>query len=79
MTETVTLAVFVHPFTSVPVTKYVVLTNGLTEIDETDSPLSQIYVFPPLAVIVAVEPLQIEVSDMLIVGFDLMILSQLLY
>ena len=64
------VAVFVHPFAAVPVTVYVVVEVGLTEILAVDPPVFQLYVFAPEAVIVVDCPLQIAVlvAEVLTVG-----------
>jgi hypothetical protein len=59
LTVTVATAVPVHPAASVPVTVYEVVEVGLTEIGLVVAPVFQEYVEAPLAVKVAVAPLQI--------------------
>ena len=65
-------AVFVQPFPSVPVTTYVVVVVGLTIFEfPFPSPLFQVYVLAPLAVIVIDAPRHIVPPDNVIVGFGL--------
>jgi hypothetical protein len=63
-TNTVTEAVVEQPFV-VPVTEYVVVTFGLTEILAPVCPVLQTYEFAPLAVSVADPPGQITDGDAL--------------
>lgn len=63
-TETVTVAVLLHPGPFVPVTVYVVVDAGLTTTDEpVNDPGIQVYVDVPLAVSVALPPVQMVVLD----------------
>jgi hypothetical protein len=69
LTVTVEVAVFVQPFTSVPVTVYVVFTVGLTEIKlVVVAPVDHEYVEAPFAIIFAVAPSQIVGEFTIIVG-----------
>ena len=66
ITLTVTLSVAVHPLTSVTVTVYVVVKEGLTDISEVVLPLLQLYNTPPLAVSVAFVPVQIILLPLIV-------------
>ena len=57
-TVTVALVVPVHPTAFVPVTVYVVVLDGETDIELFDPPVLQLYMAAPLAVNVAVSPSQ---------------------
>ena len=52
--------VFSQPSSEMPVTEYVVVTSGLTEISPVASPVLHKYEFPPLAVSIAEFPIIIK-------------------
>jgi hypothetical protein len=62
-TVTVTVAVFVHPFASVPVTVYVAVDVGVTLMELVFCPLLQLYVEAPEAVSVELPPEHIVAGD----------------
>ena len=70
ISNTVVVAVLVHPFTPVTVTVYVVLAAlGVTEIEALVSPVLHKYVPPPVAVRVLLKPSQTVFGEALAVAF----------
>jgi hypothetical protein len=82
-TFTVAVSVLAHPLASVPVTVYVVVTDGLTEAEESVKlPGIHVYDAAPLAVRVVLLPTQTEVLDAVIVtvgdGFTVTVSTEVL-
>ena len=65
LTVTVTDVAAEHPLASVTVTEYVVVADGLTEMEAVFCPLLQEYEVPPEAVSVVVSPLQMTLSPVM--------------
>ena len=65
LTVTVTDVAAEHPLTSVTVTVYVVVADGLTEMEVVFCPLLQEYEVPPEAVRVVDSPLQMTLSPVI--------------